>query len=411
MKTTLPCVDGENLPQYVARTGKLPAMQALAFVGQLLATLDRAHRAGMAYPGFGAHDLVVMLNGRPVLTAWCVAKRGPLLLQPAMDDDLLAAAAIAFELMTGRHAAPGGVASGADWFPPSHAGLPLALDAVFERALSPDAGQRYATAAELWQALWSAMGPPVWERKVKPAIVLDEPKPRRAERQLPTVPVGTPLAAPVQRRGRSRAPLAIAGVAAALVLAAIAGNLVSRAMTAPRPAPATAVAQPVAGVDALLDREVPRPREVPAPREEIVAGSPAVLQPRESVQPSAQARDTAPATTTRTVPASIQTAHPQRAPITSPARAEPRRTEAPRTDTTRTDATRTAVAARTSTRKTQVARMDPDLGCTQSFFLTREWCKISKCETAEYSSHPVCKSMRDEQRRRNLVADQALRTR
>ena len=54
---------------------------------------------------------------------------------------------------------------------------------------------------------------------------------------------------------------------------------------------------------------------------------------------------------------------------------------------------------------------DPNLGCDQGILFARELCKLSRCETSAFSRHPTCRALRDEQRRRDWEADQALRTR
>jgi hypothetical protein len=396
-------VEGESLPQYIARTGKLPAMQALALVGQLLAALDEVHRRGLACPGLACDDLLVLPCGRLAMTAWAVAQRDQLVLASRVEDDLLAAARMAYALVTRGTLADTDVEREAAWVPPSHAGLPVGLDGVFERAMSRDAQERYPTADALWQAIWDAMGPPIWDRPLKP--VTRAIAPRKAPAVQPAaLPVAARTAVQAAPRRSNRAVLAGAAVAMLLAFAigAIGWQLFAGA-DAQRVQPA-----PLAQEVQSLQQPSPPPA---APERVEVAATTEPEAPQALPAPAPAATAQGPVAAAR-VPTPVKRIAPPAAVEPSRARREQREQREQRALRPAREPQRTAVAAGSASRLQQVGyQADPTLGCGQGNLFTRELCKLSKCDTAAFSRHPTCRALRDEQRRRDWEADQALRTR
>lgn len=499
-KRTLPamdCLDGESLPAYVARTGRLPALQAVALVAQLLADLEAAHARGFVVRGLTTGDVLVGRNGRPVHTAWAVAMRGPAR-EEAQREAVHRVARIAHELVAG--ASP-------------------QVDAVFDRALAADPSARFRSAGELSTALWSAVGMPVWERPLPvkarrepappvverkapppvaaphvpapavarnepppvavrkepapavvrseppPAVVRKEPAPAAVRSEPPPVVVRSePPPAVVARKprvvpspvvpskqaaiasppkARHRLPgaallacAAVAGVVLASTsillspkdspvraapistpIAAVAPRLVDEPKSPPaveqpvaRTAQPVQPAQPVPQSAPVVTARAPdpRPQPQPQPQKQMHAQAKAQPQAREQVLDPTRDRWVPVAAVERVVPTRLAREDRdaddpprRRATAAHPARSEPSRME------------RTLQARSSPVLRARVAQRggDADLGCKQEFVVSRAICKVMQCETAQYSSHPTCVAMRAEQRRRDLVADQAMRTR
>ncbi|KQT11290.1 serine/threonine-protein kinase [Ramlibacter sp. Leaf400] len=287
-------VEGEALGQYLARAGRLPALQGLSLSLQLLAALAAAHERGLVHSALNPQHVLMARNGQLKiagfgwLAAAASAGRRPgvfdvpaymapeqILGQPAdCRADIYSAAIVAYELLTGSwpyqaHAAPR----------PARAlrcELPAALDAVFERAQARDPEARHRNAAELAAALQAAFDMPVEERAVVPVrrqrvapapvavAVAVAPAPGSEEAES-----GKPAA--VRHRPRRAGVALIAGLATAVVLGGMfvgAGGGVERTRTAlaaldqeaaPAPAPAPAPAAAAAAAAA------PTPMTSPAP--------------------------------------------------------------------------------------------------------------------------------------------------
>ncbi|RYY64446.1 MAG: hypothetical protein EOO24_56235, partial [Comamonadaceae bacterium] len=206
---------GEPLDGYLARVGKLPALQALALALQLLSGLEHAHARGVVHGPVGPADLLVTRTGCLQLSGYAVARlaaacSGDDGFDPTPADDVRAAAAVAYLLLAGRaHDAPG-----------ARPVLPEPLAAVFARALGAGPAPRHAGARELAEALRAAVGAPLWDRSaeapvepvasvasappveaVAPAsVVAAEPRPAAAA----IVPAASPVAAPSRPHRRTR---------------------------------------------------------------------------------------------------------------------------------------------------------------------------------------------------------------
>ena len=181
-------IEGEGLDQLLERSTKLESEQALNFLGQIASGLDYAHARGVIHRDIKPSNIIVDKNNSSYILDFGVASIGtsePKQGEPIMGTpgymspeqilnnkldaraDLFSLAVVAFELLAGQRPFKGADfttvvsnilankrSSICDIVP----NLPLALDAVFERALSREAADRYSTARELVAALAEPLG-------------------------------------------------------------------------------------------------------------------------------------------------------------------------------------------------------------------------------------------------------------
>lgn len=365
-------VEGETLAQYLARVGRLPALQGLALALQLLSALAFAHARGLVHSAIHPRHVLVSRNGQLKIAGfgWVAAAasagRRPgvfdapaymapeqILGRPADHRaDLYSAAVVAYELLAGAwphqaHAAPR---------PPRELRpeLPLAVDAVFERAQARSPEARYPGADEFAVALQAAFGTPVWER----AIVASRPAHVEEE--------DGELAFPPPRGPRAGVAIA-AGLAAAIVLGgtfvaieSARGSLERSAPALAAPPPPAPALPPVQAVPAAASFEAPKPAVGPEP---------------EAAPPRARSRPVEP----RRPPPEQSTGHrPPKAELQ--ARPKPVRAAPP-------------------------APPSPHGECRQELSMARELCVAFECATAEYRHHPVCVRMHAEAVVRHKLAD------
>lgn len=374
---------GETLSQYIARAGRLPILQGLALVIQLLAAVEDLHRSGRPHGGITRDRLRVTRSGRLVLPGpGGDAELGrQARSQPDRRSDLYAAAVVAYEVLVGGRPFEAG-----DPGPRSvrqlRPELPAELDAVFRRAFALEPDVRYQSAAELSAALQAALPVPCWAGEVavpaarpqrgEPAMhpasedtAPPQPEQMQPERQIP-VSVGTAwelglvlcvwaavAAFAAAMMGGARPHVPLPGPALHLELAALPGSNVP-------PQPAVRMAM------------VDTPRPMAPPLEEII--TPAPKEPAISHQPAAPAVVDAPPGPHRTAPAP-----------------HPHRKEA-------RHGTRHAAASVTPARHAaRPAQPDPRAACNgDSSLLAPDLCTAFRCATSEFRHHPVCVRMHHE---------------
>ena len=181
-------IEGEGLDQMIERNTRLESEQALNFLGQIAAGLDYAHSRGVIHRDIKPSNIIVDRNLSCYILDFGVASIGsnePKQGEPIMGTpgymspeqilnhkldaraDLFGLAVVAFELLAGQRPFKGNDftavvsnilankrASICEIVP----SLPLALDAVFERALAREAADRFHSARELVAALAEPLG-------------------------------------------------------------------------------------------------------------------------------------------------------------------------------------------------------------------------------------------------------------
>lgn len=437
-------MEGETLAQYLARVGRLPALQGLSLALQLLTALAAAHERGLVHSALNPQHVLIGRNGQLRIEGfgWLAAAasggRRPgvfdmpaymapeqILGRPAdCRADLHSAAVVAYELLTGSwpyqaHSIPR---------PPRalRRELPAAVDAVFERALAHDPEARHRNAAELAAALQAAFGMPTAER----AVVSVRPQRVAVETPAAAVPLqpdpeadtgdGSEEPAAVRRR---RAGMAlVAGLAATVVLGAmfvgvesVRGPIASKApspvpttapstvVAAPAPAPEPAPAPPPAlapvhAVTAAASVEAPQPVEARAKPQHAPAPIPAKARAAEPRPRKAVERPAEPGIREIVVPEAIEA--PPRETVETPQasrareaveRAAPQRTSA--SERTERERERPERPTRTTAVMAAPPSPSPLNVCRQEFSMARDLCVAYECASSEYRRHPVCVRM------------------
>ncbi|MBA2964027.1 MULTISPECIES: serine/threonine-protein kinase [Ramlibacter] len=438
-------VDGENLAQYLARVGRVPALQALALVAQLLSALELAHGQGVVHGGIDPEHVLVTRTGRVKLSGFGVVHLARECAQVDSRADVESAAAIAYRLLVGVPPSRDGAGAA---IPPRRLrpDLPPSVDAVFARALAADPGARFQDAGALWAALREAFEPPLWSRPDRP------PHPVRGAAPMEPVPAEATLAATAPAAPAPAAPAlaepAPADLPPAELAPAVRPVVVQRVSTVPSVRPprrlrtqvavatacllgvfATAtlvlvgeLAPAASSAEATVAPARPIAHAVEPAAVETIAAAPAAgpvttvaaaplpspdvpFGPRAS--PAAEAAVPAPLVAerqdTRTQPA---------APVATREAPAERRAPVPRPAAERHAKARPEPAPVHTAQLARPAAAGPEQGCrVHQLALTREICKVAQCTTAEFRGHPVCVRLQAEQRQRDQVAEQALRTR
>jgi class 3 adenylate cyclase len=231
-------VEGTDLQQLLL-DGPLPPPRAAAIVAQVGEALDAAHARGLIHRDVKPANVLVAGSGvgeqayltdfgltREVAEGDGLTKTGqwvgtlayvaPEQIRGEPVDgraDIYALGAVLYQCLTGEPPFPVGseleaLAAHLDEPPPrpSKSGVPRALDAVVERAMSKDPTRRFRSAGDLGRAAVAAV---------------EGGRVRLTERSIATG-AAAPIEAGRRRRHRSRRSIVFVGLAAGLVLAAIA---------------------------------------------------------------------------------------------------------------------------------------------------------------------------------------------
>jgi len=399
----------EPLAHYLARTGRLPALQGLALAVQLLSALESFHRSGLAHGGITPDHLFVSRGGRLVVPdpggqEQAPSRRSVPHAAPGQEGgpwidhraDLFAAAVVSYELLTG--AAPFEVSRGdQDWVsdhqtPPSvrlfREELPLELDAVFQRALARQPDHRYRTAVELSAALQAAMPAPYWTRSPRAAgqRPADSPPP------VPAPCVAPPLARPfpqVQTPVRAAAVWHLGVAFAALATVTV---IAATLLGGGRP--------PVPEKHLLLPTEMAM-HAGDAPPRQARQDAALVDSPRSAPWPETSV-DVAPAPTLPRSPVPV----PSDSPAATPQHPRAATGQGQRTPAaagfhgpaSRRDSNGATAAARRARplRVASASPPDPRASCSRDLAVASELCTAFRCATAEFRQHPTCVRMHAE---------------
>jgi serine/threonine-protein kinase len=232
-------VEGANLASLLVQRGPLPPPQAARLASEVAMALDYAHGAGVVHGNLKSSNILITPDGTIKVGDFSIAKAaasedpdrtGEILgsthhLAPEQLDsesvdgraDVYALGVCLFEMLTGR---PPPAAN--DGQHPSlrsprslRAGIPRDLDGVVTRAMAPEPGKRFQTAADMATALArSAADDDTDPDEVVVVAASPAPAPPRSAR------VADPLTAP-RRRGWLGWALVLVGMAAVAVAVAI----------------------------------------------------------------------------------------------------------------------------------------------------------------------------------------------
>ena len=391
-----PYTDGETFDRYLARAGRLPPLQGLALLAQLLDGLACAGRHRWVHSAIHPRHLLVAPNGQPRIdgsagvAAACTRRPGPFdspqhlapeVAQGAPPDpraDLYSAAVVAYELLTGALPWEGADRTIVRPVRSLRPELPAELDAVFGRALATSPDARFASAAQLWSALHAAVGSPVWVRPRAPARSA-APVVAVARDTSPTRPSAVAVPA-VPEDGASVAPLTHRA-ALALMVGCTAIASWTAGLWTPEPVQRAAErvlasqAMPASGFTAHVPT-VPSSDVGGATRPPIAAMSTPAAAPAQPVsdppRPATHEQEaTAPAARHDDLPVD-----PPDEASSASARPAPHRT-------------RIRSHAHPGPRP-QPTSTSTDLPCDSREGFARELCTVLRCATAEFRTHPVC---------------------
>jgi serine/threonine-protein kinase len=232
-------VEGANLASLLVQRGPLPPPRAARLASEVAMALDYAHGAGVVHGNLRSSNILIAPDGTMKVGDFSIAKAaasedpdrtGEILgsthhLAPEQLDsdsvdgrtDVYALGVCLFEMLTGR---PPPAAN--DGHHPSlrsprslRAGIPRDLDGVVTRAMAPEPGKRFQTAADMATALArSAADDDTDPDEVVVVAASPAPAPPRSAR------AADPLAAP-RRRGWLGWALVLVGMAAVAVAVAV----------------------------------------------------------------------------------------------------------------------------------------------------------------------------------------------
>lgn len=387
-------VEGEPLARFRERVGELPVLQGLALAAQLLAALQFAHAQGFVHGAISPDHLLVSRSGQLKIGGWGWAAAAPdkrgdaspyrspeqLLGMPAdQRADLYAAAVVIYEILAGGSPWPSGGGSPGRVPQPVRtwrACLPLGLDAVFRRALAPEADARFDSAAALSAALQAAIGRPVWVRA-------------DAARRARSAPVPPALA------DRRAARFELAFAAACFAAVAWTTSVLMGGSPAITPQAIAEVTGPGASAGAGRRVSSGPVGSVPDATRAAAGAEPSRVPPPLVIPVEAPPAEPPAAQPTKSAPMPVERARPllesKKVSVPQPARGRLQAAQQP---------AREVPAAKPVVRRARAAvPVAARLDCRQDLALAREMCAVFRCALAEYRRHPVCVQMHAQQQR------------
>jgi serine/threonine-protein kinase len=245
-------VEGETLQALLRRRGRLPLDETVRLVAQAAAALDHAHASGVVHRDVKPANIMIEPGGHVKVMDFGIAKleagtnlttTGSIMGTPnymspeqakglKVDgrSDLFSLGCVLYECLSGAKPFQGESVSVIlvkilTEEPPAvdfaATGLPSEIGAVLKRALAKDAAQRYASGADLVEALRTAGQTTVVAAPTAAAVALPPPLPLAggAGRATAVLPAAAASTAPARPGSRLAAGLGIAGLAIAALLA------------------------------------------------------------------------------------------------------------------------------------------------------------------------------------------------
>jgi eukaryotic-like serine/threonine-protein kinase len=232
-------VEGANLASLLVQRGPLPPPQAARLASEVAMALAYAHGAGVVHGNLKSSNILITSDGTIKVGDFSIAKAaasedpdrtGEILgsthhLAPEQLDsesvdgrtDVYALGVCLFEMLTGRPPAAANDGQHPSRRSPRslRAGIPRDLDGVVTRAMAPEPGKRFQTAADMATALArSAADDDTDPDEMVVVAASPAPAPPRSAR------VADPLVAP-RRRGWLGWALVLVGMAAVAVAVAV----------------------------------------------------------------------------------------------------------------------------------------------------------------------------------------------
>jgi eukaryotic-like serine/threonine-protein kinase len=211
-------VDGRQLAERIATSGRLPAGETMAIVAQAADALDAAHRLGIVHRDVKPANLLISADGTVTLVDFGIARQAAattaltsaqevlgtaLYMAPEQVSggavgppaDIYALGAVAYHALAGQPPFPGenpleiALRHLSDTPPPLPDDVPAAVRTVVERAMAREPADRYPSAADLAAAARTALVEP--DAPVADTVAL--PVPAAARRRRDSVLVGAVL--------------------------------------------------------------------------------------------------------------------------------------------------------------------------------------------------------------------------
>ena len=253
-------VAGETLQARLAERGRLPLDETLRLIGQAAAALDHAHGAGVVHRDVKPANIMVEPGGHVKVMDFGIAKvdtgtnltstglilgtpnyMSPEQAQGGRVDgrsDLFSLGCVLYECLAGRKPFSGESVTAIlvkilteDPPPIDHesTGLPMQVDAILRRAIAKDPARRFATGAEMIDALQRAgettVARPATElAPALPATVAEPPRalPSTAEATATAMAATTATAGSPGRRGGAKLAIGLGALAIALAAGGVA---------------------------------------------------------------------------------------------------------------------------------------------------------------------------------------------
>jgi len=283
-------VEGSMLDDLLERRGALPEQEARALGEQIARALEAAHARGVLHRDLNAGNVFVTPEGTAKVVDFGMptVPRHPAPEQVSREQideraDVYGAGAVLYQMLTG-HVPRGRVV------PPRRlaARVSKRIEAIALRALESEPARRYATAAEMADAL-GALAPAM--RRVAPAVVAPVVRPMLVPPAAPSERVVRPRATLPPPRRRSSAspfillvlPVLIALLVGAFTLARLAptNTAVLSATTTPQPTTAPTVSPAPTSLPPV--ETTPEPTTQPSP---VPTAEPAPPAPEPTLAPA-----------------------------------------------------------------------------------------------------------------------------